>query len=96
MIWKSNARFGQEPKEGTIFDLKGSKVKISIHNFSGCGDKLYLSCYELNISKASLDTEDFDEAVKKAKEIIKNRVDFLKEETGKFLAEENENEFTRY
>lgn len=96
MIWKSNVRFGQEPETGTIFNLKGCGVRITIHKFAGCGENLYLSCPELSISEEDLKTEDFNEATKAARKIVKKRIDFLIEATKDFITQDSKEEFTRY
>lgn len=69
MEWKSNCKFGQKPEEGSIFTLK-NPLGICIHKYVGCGDNLYLSCDRLGIDTENLHTEDFNEAVNKAKQII--------------------------
>lgn len=69
MEWKSNARINQNLEEGSIFTLK-NPLDICIHKYVGCGDNLYLSCHKLGIDTENLYTEDFNEAVKKAKQIV--------------------------
>lgn len=68
--WKSNARYNKEVKNGTIFELKDNKLGISIHKYVGCGNEYYFSCKALEICSKKLGTEDFEEAVSKAKNII--------------------------
>lgn len=72
--WKSNARYNEEVEQGSIFELKDNKLGISIHHYVGCGNNWYLSCKALKMSGRSLDTENFNEAVNKAKEIINEEV----------------------
>lgn len=84
MKFKSNARYERKLEDGSIFDLKDNSLKLSIHKYAGCGDNLYLSCYELGISRKDLETEDFNEAVSKSKEIVTERMKHLREEAYRF------------
>ena len=95
MIWKSNARHNQSKKIGSIFELKDNKLGIKIHKYIGCGDELYLSCKVLRIDMMDLGTEDFNKAVKTAKDIVYKEVNKILEEARKFYFDENENEFIR-
>ena len=65
MKFKSNANFNKEPKTGSIFTLKDNSLGISIHKYAGCGDELFLNSKALSIYNYDLETEDFDEAVRK-------------------------------
>lgn len=84
MKFKSNARYKEKLEDASIFKLKDNSLKLSIHKYTGCGDNLYLSCYELGISRKDLETEDFNEAVSKSKEIVSERVKHLREEAYRF------------
>lgn len=84
MKFKSNARRNEKPENGSIFDLKDNSLKLSIHKYVGCGNELFLSCYELGINRHELGTEDFNEAVSKAKEIVSERMKHLREEAYRF------------
>ena len=75
--WKSNARWNEDLNEGSIFELKDNKLGISIYHYVGCGKNWYLSCKALKMSNRSLETEDFEEAVKRAKRIIWHEVNLL-------------------
>lgn len=88
MKFKSNARYKEKPENGSIFDLKGNSLKLSIHKYTGCGNNLFLSCYELGISRKNLETEDFSEAVNKSKEIVTERMKHLRDEAHKFIVDE--------
>ena len=68
MKFKSNAKYNEGLKTGSIFSLKSNSLGIVIHKYAGCGDSLFLSSSTLNIDNYDLETEDFDEAVSKAKE----------------------------
>lgn len=95
MLWKSNSRYGEDANLGSIFELKDNKLGIKIHKYIGCGDKLYLSCKVLRIDMMDLGTEDFDKAVKTAKDIVYKEVNKILEEARKFYFDESENEFIR-
>lgn len=96
MKWKSDATHKQEEKDGSIFILKDIGFKLSIHKYSGCGDKLYLSCGELGFTQTPLNTENFEEAVELVKHKIIQRMRELESEYKKFINDESKNEFTRY
>ena len=54
--------------------MKDNSLGISIHKYAGCGDELFLNSKALSIYNYDLETEDFDEAVRKAKEVIMREV----------------------
>lgn len=93
--WKSNAQYNEDLNEGSIFELKDNKLGISIHHYVGCGNNWYLSCKALKMSSRSLETENFEEAVEKAKRIIWHEVDLLMCYMENFRMGE-ENIFVRY
>ena len=95
MKFKSNAKYNEELKTGSIFSLKSNSLRIVIHKYVGCGDSLFLSSSTLNINNYDLETEDFDEAVSKAKEIIMSKVKKIREDAYKFYSDNNI-EFDRY
>lgn len=95
MQWKSDVKYNQDPVDGTIFSLKGVRINIRIHKIIHL-DGWYLSSRELNISQQSLNTNDFSEAVSVAKEIVRDRLEFLTNEYQKFIHDESELEFVRY
>ena len=88
------AKIFNHPKEEIIFKYKGADIDIKIYgiiNMNGW----YLSCPKLAISQKPLYVDDFDEAVKKAKEVIEKKLCHLQEELKKFLDDSN-NEFELY
>lgn len=95
MKFKSNAKYNEDPKTGSIFTLKSNSLGISIHKYVGCGDALFLNSKALNIDNYDLKTEDFGEAVSKAKEIIMSKVEKIREDSYKFYSDSNI-EFDRY
>lgn len=95
MKFKSNAKYKEEPKTGSIFNLKNYSLGISIHKYVGCGDKLFLNSKALNIDNYDLGTENFEEAVRKAKEIIMREVKKIREDSYRFYSD-NSIEFDRY
>ncbi len=95
MKFKSNANFNKEPKTGSIFTLKDNSLGISIHKYVGCGDALFLNSNALNIDNYDLGTEDFEEAVSKAKEVVMREVKKIREDAYRFCSDTNI-EFDRY
>lgn len=95
MKFKSNAKYNEEPKTGSIFALKYNSLGIVIHKYVGCGDALFLNSKALNIDNYDLGTEDFEEAVSKAKEVIMCEVEKIREDAYKFYSDNNI-EFDRY
>jgi hypothetical protein len=89
MKFKSNAKYKEEPKTGSIFTLKYNSLGISIHKYVGCGDVLFLNSKALGIDNYDLKTEDFEEAVRKAKEIIMSKVKKIREDACKFYVDNN-------
>jgi len=95
MKFKSNAKYKEEPKTGSIFTLKYNSLGISIHKYVGCGDSLFLNSKALNIDNYNLGTEDFEEAVNKAKEVVMREVKKIREDAYRFYSD-NSIEFDRY
>lgn len=89
MKFKSNAKYNKEPKTGSIFDLKDNSLGISIHKYVGCGDTLFLNCSALDIDNYDLETEDFNEAVSKTKEVISCKVKKIREDSYRFCMDNN-------
>lgn len=95
MKFKSNAKYGEEPKTGSIFALKYNSLGIVIYKYVGCGDALFLNCSALDILNYNLRTEDFNEAVSKAKEVVIRKVKKIREDSYRFYSDNNI-EFDRY
>lgn len=95
MKFKSNAKYKEEPKTGSIFTLQDNYLGISIHKYVGCGNALFLNSKALNIDNYDLETEDFDEAVRKSKEVIMREVNKIREDSYRFYSDNNI-EFDRY
>ena len=95
MKFKSNAKYKGEPKTGSVFTLQDNSLGISIHKYVGCGDALFLNSKALNIDNYDLETEDFDEAVSKAKEVVMREVKKIRENAYRFYSDNNI-EFDRY
>lgn len=79
----------------SIFTLKSNSLGISIHKYVGCGDTLFLDSKVLNIDNYDLETENFEEAVRKAKEVIMSKVKKIREDSYRFCLDNNI-EFDRY
>lgn len=95
MKFKSNAKYKEEPKTGSVFTLQDNSLRISIHKYVGCGDALFLNSKALNIDNYDLRTEDFEEAVSKAKEVVMREVKKIREDACRFYVDGNI-EFDRY
>lgn len=95
MKFKSNAKYNEDPKTGSIFALKYNSLGIVIYKYVGCGDALFLNCSTLDILNHNLGTEDFEEAVRKTKEIIMREVKKIREDAYRFYSDNNI-EFDRY
>lgn len=95
MKFKSNAKYNEKPEIGSIFTLKDNSLGISIHKYVGCGDALFLNSKALNIDNYDLETEDFEEAVSKAKEVVMCKVKKIREDSYRFYTD-NKIEFDRY
>ena len=89
MKFKSNAKYKEKPETGSIFTLQDNSLGISIHKYVGCGDSLFLSSSTLNINNYDLETEDFEEAVSKAKEVIMCEVEKIREDAYRFYSDSN-------
>lgn len=95
MKFKSNAKHTEKPETGSIFTLKYNSLGISIHKYVGCGDALFLNSKALNIDNYDLETEDFGEAVRKAKEVVMREVKKIREDAYRFYVD-SDVEFDRY
>ena len=95
MKFKSNAKCKEKPETGSIFTLKDNSLGISIHKYVGCGDALFLNSKALNIDNYDLGTENFEESVIKAKEVIMSKVNKIREDAYRFYLDSNI-EFDRY
>nr|DAW62360.1 MAG TPA: hypothetical protein [Caudoviricetes sp.] len=89
MKFKSNAKYNEDPKTGSVFTLKSNSLGISIHKYVGCGDALFLNSRALNIDNYDLGTEDFGEAVSKAKEVVMCEVKKIREDSYRFYSDNN-------
>lgn len=89
MKFESNAKYSEESKTGSVFTLKSNSLGISIHKYVSCGDALFLNSKALNIDNYDLETEDFDEAVSKAKEVISRKVKKIREDSYRFCMDNN-------
>lgn len=96
MKWQSNAKYGvKDLSSGSIFTLQGYDCRVTIHKLHGCGDGFYLSCNELGFNQYELLTEDFPQAVMRAKALMREKVKQLHKIVSA-LECDNEIEFTRY
>lgn len=89
MKFKSNAKYNEEPKTGSIFALNYNSLKIVIHKYIGYGDTLFLNCNTLGIYNYNLGTEDFKKGVSKAKEVVMRKVKKVREDAYRFYSDSN-------
>jgi len=89
MKFKSNAKYNEEPKTGSVFALKYNSLVIVIHKYVGYGNVLFLNCSALDIYNHNLGTEDFEEAVSKAKEVVMREVKKIREDAYRFCMDNN-------
>lgn len=89
MKFKSNAKYNEDPRTGSIFALEYNSLKIVIHKYAGYGNVLFLNCSTLGIYNHDLGTEDFEEAVRKAKEVIMCEVKKIREDSYRFCMDNN-------
>lgn len=89
MKFKSNAKYNEEPKTGSVFALKYNSLVIVIHKYVGYGNVLFLNCSALDIYNHNLGTEDFEEAVSKAKEVVMREVKKVREDAYRFYSDNN-------
>lgn len=89
MKFKSNAKYNEDPKSGSIFALKYNSLGIVIYKYVGCGDALLLNCSTLDILNHNLGTEDFEEAVSKTKEVVMREVKKIREDAYRFCMDNN-------
>lgn len=69
--------------------MKYNSLGIVIHKYVGCGDTLFLNCSTLDINNYNLKTEDFEEAVRNAKEIIMREIKKIREDAYRFYIDNN-------
>ena len=89
MKFKSNARWNEPKESGTVFGLKNNGLGVNIHRIIYIQDTWFLSCHALNISQMDLRESDFDKAVEKAKTVIENEIQELKQEYDKISGDDN-------
>ena len=80
MKFRSNARYGEAPESGTIFELKDNRLRIKIHRIIHINGTWFLSCAPLGFSQYNLREDDFNNAVEKAKNIIGQEIRKLNDE----------------
>ena len=96
MEWVSNARYNQDVMSGSVFEAKKIGRRVAIHRIHGYGDNWYLTCRDLGIEKQPLETEHFQLANSKAKEIIRSKLFALNQIFKDFWEDTTETTFTRY
>ena len=96
MEWISNAKYGKELNTGTIFYAKKIGRSVTIHKLHGSGNGWYLTCRDLGIERENLMTEDFEQAIQKAKDIVWLKLFALNQLFKDFWEDDTETTFTIY
>ena len=96
MEWISNAKCGQELNTGTIFNAKKIGRRVTIHKLHGLGNDWYLTSRDLGIERENLRTEDFEQAIQRAKDIVRLKLFTFNQLFKDFLEDDTETTFTRY
>ena len=96
MEWISNAKYGQELNTGTIFNAKNIGSRVTIHKMHGFGNDWYLTCRDLGIERENLMTEDFEQAIQKAKDTVWLKLFALNQLFKDFWEDDTETTFTIY
>lgn len=86
MKFKSNAKYGQPMESGSIYEGRIGNLIISVHHIYN-GETWFLSCHKLNISQRELKSETLMEAIKEAKEILKQEIEDLQKDVNTFYEE---------
>ena len=91
MKWISNAKRNQPKESGSIFRCEQYPY-ISIHKLINCGDSFYFDCAELVLYNVPLGTEDFEEAISKAQNVVRSRIKEFMNRYGDFYIDQTETE----
>lgn len=86
LMWKGNQKYNEDISKATIRTIE-QPLHMSIHKYIGCGDELFFDCKELGINCVDLKTEDFDEAERKAMEVLDKRCKELMESVNAVLSD---------
>lgn len=93
MKWKGNAKYNQELEQSTVFDSEYCNVTIHrIVHFDGW----FLTCNKLGISQKELKSENFNDATKEAREIIKSHLDILQEKFSVFINDNSDEQVRNF
>lgn len=86
MKFKSNAKYGQPVESGSIYEGRIGNLIISVHRIYN-GETWFLSCHKLNIIQRELKSETLMDAIKEAKEILKQEIENLQKDVNAFCEE---------
>lgn len=82
--WKGNQKYNEDISKATIREIE-VPFRMSIHKYIGCGSTLFFDCPKLEISCVDLDTDNFDEAEKKAMNMLQDKLSSLVEDVESVL-----------
>ena len=57
-------------KESGAWQIRYGDLRVSVHNFMGMGDTIFVSCFSIGIEKHPLTTTDWKEARAQALRVI--------------------------
>lgn len=83
MKFKSNAKYGKPIENGTIFEGKVGDLRITIHRINHC-EGWFLSCYNMQIQNMQLKNDTLMGAIEESKEVLKNKVEKLRNDVKAF------------
>jgi hypothetical protein len=52
------------------WQVRYGHLHVSVHNFLGCGDQIYVTCYSVGIEQLPLETKDWKEARAQALRVV--------------------------
>ena len=93
MKFRSNAKYNEPVKSGTIYNGRIGNMRISVHRIHHC-EGWYLSCPEVQIRQMELKSDTLMGAIEESKEVLKKTVERLLNDVNAFY--EQEVEISRY
>lgn len=81
-VWKDASSWSRSDDEETrktptSWEVEFCSILIRVHHYVSCGDTWFVTCYQLDIVKAGLDTEDAETAKLEAVNMVMDKTDAL-------------------